>query len=73
MFLSSIEGGDTYCIGTLRKRQSRPRDPTECLPFHVTMDADPVSETGCSLGFRIPDDGQSRIIMNFGDAWVDVN
>jgi hypothetical protein len=35
-------------------------DPTErCLPLHLRMETDPVSETLYSLVFRIPDDGQS--------------
>jgi hypothetical protein len=35
------------------------RDPTECLPPHLRMETEPVSEMLCFLSSRIPDDGQS--------------
>jgi hypothetical protein len=30
-----------------------------CLPLHLRTETDPVSETLCSLIFKIPDDGLS--------------
>jgi hypothetical protein len=32
---------------------------SRCLSYHLRMEADPVSETLCSLVFRIPDNGPS--------------
>jgi hypothetical protein len=34
-------------------------------PFHLRKETDPVSETLCSLVFRIPDDGQSTDTRQF--------
>jgi hypothetical protein len=35
------------------------REENRCLPSHLRPETDSVSETLCSLVFRIPDDGQS--------------
>jgi hypothetical protein len=52
--------GDTYSVievsSFLGSQHSR------CLPPYLRAETGPVSETLCSLVFRIPDDGQNRII-----------
>jgi hypothetical protein len=53
--------GGIYSVGSLMKRLSLSKGPNRVgiSPPHLRTETDPVSETLCSLVFRIPDDRQS--------------
>jgi hypothetical protein len=58
VFPSSGEAGETYVFGPLRNMCLLSLD-VDRVVVDVRTETDPLSETLCSLAFRIQDDGQS--------------
>jgi hypothetical protein len=52
-------------VGSFRGTQQ-----SRCLPPHLWKGTDQISETLCSLVFRIPDDGQSENKISNSECYI---